>query len=301
MAAAAAVAGLAPDVLEMDGGILEREAPGLPPADHVTPHALGVAIGAVADQGVEGTGVVGELPGFVLCLVADVAELVAAVARRVKQHGSLIPGQLGEPHSHQRRLPLGAPSLGARNDGTVRIDQEGDRNPSQYPVAGADRAVGVQQDREEIELILRELLADTEGAVQRQYPHQDRTLRLGDLSQRLPEEAERVVAVRAAGQEEHQYHGLSAQRRQIEALASVEPRGAEQWCLGTLSQHGDSGRILPWQSQPPPDLRFDQGRWVLALTHEARAAADQVPAGIGHQQGDRRADVQETRQARPVS
>ena len=124
---AAAVAVLAADVLELAPGAGDLVAAVLPEADHVAADALGVGVGAVSHERVEGARVRGEQPGLVLRLVADAADLVPAEAGLAQQHRDRKPRQLGQAHAQQGHVDLGREALPARGDATLRVDQDDDR------------------------------------------------------------------------------------------------------------------------------------------------------------------------------
>ena len=71
----------------------------------------------------------------------------------MQKHRDWLTGELGEPHPHERRIAIVAPSLDPADDAALRVDQEGDRYAADPAVGRANRLIAIEDHRQVIELL----------------------------------------------------------------------------------------------------------------------------------------------------
>ena len=255
----------------------EVVAAGLLEADDVAADAIGAAVGAVGDQGVEGGRMDGELPGRELLLVADAADVVAAVALRIEQHRHRRPGRAGRVHAQQRAVAILVPALAAVSDPALRVEDVDDGDAAGDAPALRRLAARIEVGIEEVELQLGHRAADRGRIVLDRDRDETRLLRVGHLRERLLDRLEGLVAVRAGVQEEDHDRGPAGQHLRLEDLArstSRPPRAPAPAAVASARRRGPS--------RPTASMRSSLRRSASTRAVEV-APAREMADGEGHE------------------
>ena len=183
------------------------------------------------------------------------------------------------------------PTAQALDDPPLGVDQERVRNAREDAVGRPDLPVEIEHDWKEIEAVRAQLRPHRLRASRDLDPDQLRAFVRRQRGQRLLEEAEQVVAVRAGVEEEDQDQRLAALGGHVEALLGVEDRRAED--RGQRMVAGvELGGVGPrGQPQRLADLLLDRDLGAGLVGGELAQAEGHVALGIRAQDRHRHAQA----------